>query len=210
MERAKIINHELGHGIVAYLFHNHYYTFEGIKLNPEKKFNENDYAYTESRPIADLAAKVDSNNHLAAAVDGLFLLAGIAGLTVFSNRTEVTPLEATKTNYKDIFNFERSSGDFEVINRANRPYGWYLFQAGRMNQEMAEIRHVRILNLLKKLFMKEIILNGSKMLQEKLDINSELKFSDFRDVFDDDFVQSTIQELTEFIKSGLGKPILVE
>ena len=61
MERTKIINHEIGHGIIAYLFHNHYHSFEGIKLNPETKFNKNDCAYTGSRPLNDIEERVNQS-----------------------------------------------------------------------------------------------------------------------------------------------------
>lgn len=210
MERTKIINHEIGHGIIAYLFHNHYHSFEGIKLNPETKFNKNDCAYTGSRPLNDIEERVHRDNHLAAAVDGLFLLAGIAGLTIFGNNNEILFNEATQTNYKSLFNFEGSEGDFEIIYRANRPYGWYLFKAGGMSKQDAELRDLRILNLLKKIFMKGDILEASKILQTKLDESNELTLSDFTEVFDTVFVQSTTQELIDFIKSGLGKPILIE
>jgi hypothetical protein len=139
MKRNEIINHELGHGIVAYIFHGEYYNFEGIKLDLVDKLNSSDSAYTISKPVKDLFNKVDEDNHLAASVDGLLLLGGIAGLTVFANNQR--PQETTNINYKDIFDFRGSEGDFEIINRGTRPYGWYLKYALLGNKDKIDSKH---------------------------------------------------------------------
>jgi len=208
MKRDEIINHELGHGIIAYIFHGDYYYFKGIKMDIDEKLNSDDSAYTISIPVENLNIKVDKDNHLAASVDGLLLLGGIAGLTIFANYQK--PKESSSTDYRSIFDFRGAQGDFDIINRGNRPYGWYLKNALKSNQNKIDVRHSRILNVLMNLFACDDILHAVKKLRQELLTKKELTFEDFDRSFEPFFITQTKNKLIEFVKTGLGKPILVD
>lgn len=208
MNRHEIINHELGHGIIAFMFHGDYYNFEGIKLDLAEKFNASDSAYTISKPVDDLSSKIDNDNHLAASVDGLLLLGGVAGLTVFSNKQK--PNESSNMDYKNIFDLRGSEGDFEIIERGNRPYGWYLKNALNSSKEKIDVRNARILNVLSTILIRQEILDAVAILKQALNSNKELTFDDFYRALDSSFVAQTKTEIIEMIKTGLGKPILLD
>lgn len=208
MTREEIINHELGHGIIAYIFHGDYYNFEGIKLDLVEKLNSEDSAYTISKPVKNLANKVNEDNHLAASVDGLLLLGGIAGLTIFTQNLK--PSETSYLNYRSMFDFRGSQGDLTIISRAKRPYGWYLEHALGNSKKEVDIRHSRILNLLSNIFTSNDIQDAVKKLRQELLTKSELTFEDFDQSFESSFIKKTKSELIEYINSGLGKPILAD
>lgn len=208
MNRDEIINHELGHGIIAFIFHGDYYNFEGIKLELVEKLNASDSAYTISKPVDDLSSKVDNDNHLAASVDGLLLLGGVAGLTVFS--TNQKPNESSNNDYKNIFDFRGSEGDCEIIEKGNRPYGWYLKNVFNNDKERIDIRNARLLNLLSTILERQEILNAVAFFKNELNSKNELTIDDFVNALDSSFIAQTKTEIIEFIKTGLGKPILVD
>lgn len=208
MEKDEIINHELGHGIVSYIFHGDYYNFEGIKLGLVDKFNSSDLAYTISKPVEDLGTKVNEDKHLAASVDGLLLLGGVAGLTIFA--TNQKPQETTKLNYRDIYDFRGSEGDFDIIYRGNRPYGWYLKYGLKGNKDKMDIRNSRLLNVLGNLFIYQEILSAVPALKQILNSKSELLVDDFDRSLNSLFIIKTKTDLINIIKTGLGKPILMD
>jgi hypothetical protein len=208
MDRDEIINHELGHGIIAFIFHGDYYNFGGIKLELAEKLNSSDLAYTISKPVDDLSSKVNNDNHLAASVDGLFLLGGVAGLTVFS--TNQKPNESSNLDYKNIFDFRGSQGDCEIIERGNRPFGWYLKNALNSDKGKIDVRNARLLNLLSTILVRQEILNAVALLKQTLNSKNELTIDDFRKALDSSFIAQTKSEIIELIKTGLGKPILVD
>jgi hypothetical protein len=208
MDRDEIINHELGHGIIAFIFHGDYYNFDGIKLELAKKLNARDSAYTISKPVDDLSSKVDNDNHLAASIDGLLLLGGIAGLTIFP--TNQKPNKSSNIDYKNIFDFRGSEGDCEIIERGNRPYGWYLKNEFNCNKDKIDVRNARLLNLLSNILVRQEILNAVSDLKQALKSKNELTIDDLGNALDSRFIAQIKTEIIDFIKTGLGKPILVD
>ncbi len=211
MDESKIISHEIGHGIIAFLFNEKYFVFEGIKLNPNHIFDRSDLAYTVSKPVENIDEKVNQDYHLAAAVDGLLLLGGIVGMTVFQNKNlDKFKIDASLLNFRKYFDLEGSEGDFEIINRGNRPYGWYLFKAAQMTTDQASIMHLRVLNLLKKIFIENVFQECYQKLYVRLKEKNELTIGDFKEIIDQEVVKKKVEEIEEYIKSGLGKPLLVK
>lgn len=210
MDKSKIISHEIGHGMVAYLFQGEYWEFEGIQFATTKKLNADDLAYTITKLVDDYSSKVDQDNHLAAAIDGLQILAGIVGMTVFDvPDSESWKEDATVKNFQEVYDFAGSEGDFEVINRGNRAYGWYLTSLN-MTLQQAILRHVRLLNLLKNTFSKKAFLTRYGKLKKQFEEQGELTFNDFVNTMGKKFSEKYRRKIITYIKEGMGKPILVE
>lgn len=184
--------HELGHGIIAHVFDGYLTKFEYLtfELNDER-FNSRDEGYTYSSPLENMNDIIQVDIQKAVLVDGLYFLSGIIGATYSETKIEE---KISPENYKNILDYRGSDGDFGIINRGNRPYGWYLNELKFSNENKINL-HCKLYNILSKLFIKPEIQAGIENLFNKLIIKNILYPEDFQEVFD--------SKLTDILKSEL-------
>lgn len=190
--------HELGHGIIAHIFNGYLYNFEKITIDEkeikEVGLNDRDKAYTIARPIEGYQEVISQNNHNTALVDGLYLLSGVGGASFFGSSSNFNEVVITPSNFRNLLVLDGSDGDFEIINRGNRPYGW-LLKMKAVSKKNREILQCKLFQILKLLFTKPEIAEGSSILLKKLLINKRLTAIDFQEIFDSAFTASLQAEL---------------
>jgi len=197
------IYHELGHALIAIIFNGEYYTFEGIILKPETKYNAMDKAYTLTLPFSDsntFIEKINQDVHMASCIDGMILLGGVAGLTIHTNPKGIE--KSSKDNYRAIYNLEGSEGDFEIINKASRPYGWFLKNVLEDNNDEIDNLNSEILNILFDLFFKPEFTSVFHELKNICTVNDLVTFDSIRNIVSKLDLKKEKNELLEIIKSG--------
>ena len=171
-----------------------YVTFE---LNGEI-FNSRDKGYTYSSPLANINKIIQEDIQKAVLVDGLYLLSGIIGATYLGPGRENSNLDVNPENFHEILNIQGSDGDFEIIKRGNRAYGWYLNELKFSNKNKINL-HCKLFNILIKLFIKPEIQAGIESLFSKLMYSKTLYPADFQEVFDLIFTEMIKSELIDML-----------
>ena len=188
--------HEIGHGIIAHIFDGYLYNFEKVTFNiKSKKLHADDEGYTIAMPVVNYEQVILANLFSASLIDGLYLLSGIAGASFFGSSNAALANELSFSNFKSILNYNGSKGDFDIILRANRPYGRMLYTIQGLTEDESDVIHFKLFQILKKLFIKEEIAIGIPALFLKLKKNKELLPSDFQRGFDAAFADTVKQEM---------------
>lgn len=197
--------HELGHGIIAYIFDGYlmefnYLTFDISEIEGAK-FNSRDLGYTVALPIQNMIDIVNNDIQKASMIDGMYLLSGIIGATFLGKKPDKNVTDITIDNIKNTLDYRGSDGDFEIISKARRPYGFLIKNTNLTTVETIAL-HCKIFNILKDLFFLKSIKDGVKILYEKLIVSKKLLPSDFQEAFS--------PELTDEIKTELYTKISKE
>lgn len=195
--------HELGHGIIAHIFNGYFLNFEYLtfKLN-DKKFNSRDQGYTYSSPFENKDDIIQEDIQKAVLVDGLYLLSGIIGATYLDTKNEEIKHEITPKNHTILLDYRGSDGDFEIINRGNRPFGWSLNKLDFLNENKINL-HCKLYNILRELFIKPEIQAGIESLYNKLMLTKILYPNDFQEVFDSAFTEKIKTDLINMLSKEL-------
>lgn len=190
--------HELGHGIIAHIFDGYlmkfnYLTFDISEIEAAK-FNSRDLGYTVALPVQNMIDIVNDDIQKASLIDGMYLLSGIIGATFLGEKPNKDGNVITIENIKNRLDYRGSDGDFEIISKARRPYGFLIKNTNLTTLETIAL-HCKIFNILKDLFFLKSINDGVKILYKKLIVSKKLLPSDFQEVFS--------PELTDEIKTEL-------
>lgn len=184
--------HEIGHGIVAHVFDGYLFKFQKVTLKLDQlernKIHPQDSAYTIALPIEDFDSVAQSNMHKAALVDGLYLLSGVAGASFLSGTNILSGQNVTAGNFKQRLNLQGANGDFDIIRRAKRPYGWFL-NYKNLNEPQRLVVHSKLVQILYELFSLTDVQAAAKSLLIKIKTERELLPIDFQNEFDNNLTQ---------------------
>lgn len=192
--------HEIGHGIVAHVFDGYLFTFQKVTFKLDalgrQKIHSEDSGYTIALPIDNFESVAKSNMHKAALVDGLYLLSGIAGATFLSDTNTLFGQEVTANNFKQKLNLQGANGDFDIIRRAKRPYGWFLNYMQLNERQRLEI-HSKLVQILNETFSHRDVQAGVKTLLAKIKTERELLPVDFQNSFNNELTQQINQIISD-------------
>lgn len=190
--------HELGHGIIAHIFDGYilefkYLTFDDLEVKAQN-FNSRDLGYTVALPISNMNDIVNEDMQKAALIDGMYLLSGIIGATFLGKEQMDKLIQITPDNYNKILDLRGSDGDFEIISKARRPFGFLI-----SNTNMSKVEELtlicRVFNILQELFCRQEIQNGASALHKILLDSNKLVPEDFRNNFNIDMTNSINAEI---------------
>lgn len=196
--------HEMGHGIVAHLFDGFIYKFEKVTFKigdaEQKQIHPDDSGYTIAKPVEDADSKAKSDIHKVVLVDGLYILSGIAGTTFLAvpNDQSVT---INASNFEKELDLKGANGDFDLIRKAKRPYGWYLNAKGVSAERRLEL-HSKLIQILKESFSHPEVVAAAQVLYTKLRCEGELFPSDFQSAFGDELTQEVNGIISDKLSVG--------
>ena len=190
--------HELGHGIIAHIFDGYlldfkYLTFDVSEVKAQN-FNSRDLGYTVALPIANMNDFINEDIQKAALIDGMYLLSGIIGATFLGKEQMNKLIDITPENFNKILDLRGSDGDFEIINKARRPFGFLI-----SNTTMSEVEtltlNCRVFNILREVFCRQEIQNGASALYKILLASNKLIPEDFQNTFNTEITNSINAEI---------------
>jgi len=153
--------HEIGHAIIGLIFEGYLIKIEKIILNKDDisklNLNVSDLAYTHQKFVPVEQKIIDENEQLFAMINGLNLLAGIAGATYLCPIEKPKAKIVSSSNFNRILKTEGASGDFEFINDKKMIYSWYLFVKNQLDEYSAYEYHAFLMNILQITFLDDRI-----------------------------------------------------
>jgi hypothetical protein len=190
--------HELGHGIIAHIFDGYilefkYLTFEDSEVKAQN-FNSRDLGYTVALPIANMNDIVDEDIQKAALIDGMYLLSGIIGATFLGKERMDKLIDITPENFNKILDLRGSDGDFEIISKARRPFGFLISNTNISEVETLTL-NCRVFNILREVFCRQEIQNGASTLYKILLASNKLIPEDFQNTFNTEITNSINAEI---------------
>lgn len=194
--------HEVGHAIVALVFNGYLTDLQGIILNEDSLIsiggNKDDLAYTHvKRRREDTPKLLEENEHLCVLVDGLFILAGVAGASFLCPEIVPNMKLVTRDSFTKELNMKGAEGDFEIITKEQAIYPWHLIKKYGYDQINAFDVHARLMNVLQNVFLKEGVRSRAQMLYSIMDTepNKNVELDFIKSLFDESFVQEIRGEL---------------
>jgi hypothetical protein len=190
--------HELGHGIIAHIFDGYllefkYLTFDVSEVKAQN-FNSRDLGYTVALPITNMNDIVNEDIQKAALIDGMYLLSGIIGATYLGKEQMDKLIDITPENFKKILDLRGSDGDFEIISKARRPFG-YLISNTNISEVETLTLNCRVFNILREVFCRQEIQNGASALYKILLASNKLVPEDFQNTFNTEITNSINAEI---------------
>jgi hypothetical protein len=190
--------HELGHGIIAHIFDGYilefkYLTFDDSEVKAQN-FNSRDLGYTVALPIANMNDIVDEDIQKAALIDGMYLLSGIIGATFLGKEQMDKLIDITPYNFNKILDLRGTDGDFEIISKERRPFG-FLISNTNLSQAETLILHCKLYSILLETFNRKEIKDGASTLYKKLLVSKKLLPQDFQSVFNSEITNSVNAEI---------------
>lgn len=194
--------HELGHGIIAFIFDGYIYDFKGITFDRSDvhkiNLHSDDKGYTIIHPIQNYNDFVSNNNHNAALVDGLYILSGSAGATFLGVDGDFSNMIILPNNWEKIINTSGACGDFEIIKTAKSPFGWLMDGKG-LTLKNRVFNYCKLYQILLYLFIKFEVVNKIPILFNTLKKCRRLSPQNFRDSFDNTLTNNLKLELLQRI-----------